>query len=359
MMVSPLSLKPDAWPEEDNTRWIQARRPAEFLGKPRPASQWSARRCRIVEQAYGQWLAWLLLIGVLDADVMPQDRVTEERVNEFVTVLQGRVSSASVGMMIGAFHRMMCVLDPASNWAWLLAIAQYLKVNARPERNRLAHMVSPKEVYDLGINLMRRARAKGDQPCYTATLGRDGLMIAMLICCPVRIKNSHGTEIGKHLRFDTDRYLIEWTEDETKTGLAYRGEFPPELTEWIDWYLTGPRKVLMSHGDAATRRLWINKSGRPMGESAVREQIKKRTRAAFGRHIWPHLFRAIAVTGLVDKAPEKIAIGPDLLGHTNEQTMQKHYILARGNQAHRAVQQSLLEERAEAVGRLKRNRKDK
>lgn len=353
-MTERLSLKFDSWPEADRARWIEACRPPDFLGKRRPASKWSAKRCQIVEQTYGQWLAWLYREGTLDPEALPQDRVTESRVIAFVEVLQDRMASASVGMMIGAFYRMMCVLDPGSDHEWLRNLAQWLKVNARSERNRLAHMVPPQQLYDLGLSLMRKAQAKGDETCYGATLGRDGLLIAMLICCPVRIKNLQGLSIGRHLRFDHDRYWINLSKDETKTGQAYQGEYLPELTTWIDWYLGGPRQILLSHGDdASTRHLWINKAGQPMGESAIREQVKNRTRDAFGRHAWPHLFRAIAVTGLVDLAPERIAIGPDLLGHTNEQTMQKYYILARGSQSHRAVQQSLLEMRAEAVERAK------
>lgn len=354
-MTQPLSLKFCDWPPEDKARWIAARKPAGFLDKPRPASKWSARRCRIVEQAYGQWLAWLLSGGeALDAHVLPQDRVIEARVDEFVEVLQARVSSASVGMMIGAFYRMMCVLAPASDWQWLRQKTQILKSIARPERNRLAHLTTPKQLYDLGIGLMRRSRGTGEDTYHAVTMGRDGLIIAMLICCPVRIKNLCELGIGVHLRFDVDRYWIALGEHETKTGRTYQGEYPPELTEWIDWYLKGPRERLLSHGaGCATRRLWINRFGKEMDESAIREQIKKRTRVAFGRHVWPHLFRPISVTGLIDQNPEQIAIGPDLLGHTNEQTMQKHYILARGNQAHRAVQRTLLEARAEAIARLR------
>ena len=50
--------------------------------------------------------------------------------------------------------------------------------------------------------------------------------------------------------------------------------------------------------------------------------------AAFGKAVWPHLFRDCAVTELVDCAPEEIGIAPDLLGHADLQTTQKHYIQA-------------------------------
>jgi integrase len=76
------------------------------------------------------------------------------------------------------------------------------------------------------------------------------------------------------------------------------------------------------------------------------------TRLAFGRNVWPHLFRHCAVTGLVDMAPEDIAIAPDLLGHASLQTTQQYYILARGTRAHQPVQKTLSDARHEARRRL-------
>jgi hypothetical protein len=35
--------------------------------------------------------------------------------------------------------------------------------------------------------------------------------------------------------------------------------------------------------------LWLDRGGRPMRSKAIRDQIKTRTRQAFGKPIWPHL----------------------------------------------------------------------
>jgi integrase/recombinase XerD len=85
--------------------------------------------------------------------------------------------------------------------------------------------------------------------------------------------------------------------------------------------------------------LWLDRGGRPMRSKAIRDQIKSRTRQAFGKAIWPHLFRDCAVTELVDCAPEEIGIAPDLLGHADLQTTKKHYIQAVGMKAHALVQE--------------------
>ncbi len=100
--------------------------------------------------------------------------------------------------------------------------------------------------------------------------------------------------------------------------------------------------------------LWINRWGRPMHSSAIRAQIKLRTRDAFGRALWPHLFRDCAVTELVACAPGDIGIAPDLLGHADLQTTKKHYIQAQGMTAHALVQ---VESRRRAVTSPSDNRR--
>jgi integrase/recombinase XerD len=91
--------------------------------------------------------------------------------------------------------------------------------------------------------------------------------------------------------------------------------------------------------------------GRPMRSSAIRTQIESRTEQAFGKAIWPHLFRDCAVTELVDTAPEEIGIAPDLLGHADLQTTQRHYIQAVGMKAHSRVQGVIAARRRAATPR--------
>jgi integrase/recombinase XerD len=50
-----------------------------------------------------------------------------------------------------------------------------------------------------------------------------------------------------------------------------------------------------------------------MSSNAIRAQIESRTRDAFGKAVWPHLFRDCAVTELVDSAPDEIGLAPDLI----------------------------------------------
>ena len=57
-----------------------------------------------------------------------------------------------------------------------------------------------------------------------------------------------------------------------------------------------------------------------MRSAAIRQQIESRTKQAFGKPVWPHLFRDCAVTELVDCAPDEIGIAPNL-AHARFQEM--------------------------------------
>lgn len=357
-MTTPMSLKLEDWPECDQHRWAQARRPGSFLSGPSPARKWSPRRCRICEQAYGQWLSHLKRTSALTLDKTPEARATSARIEAFVLELQSRVSSWSVAMMIGALQRMLDVMAPTSDWNWLKCLTSDLKAIAKPSRDKRPHMVSPEQLFDLGLRLMCEARGEAsDTYPYSALKARDGLMIAMLICCPIRVANLAQIEIGTHLLFDQDRYWLRFSAEETKTGEDYEGELPPGLTPWIEVYLKVSRRQLLTRAKTPvpTARLWIDRWGGPMKESSVRAQVEERTRCAFGRHVWPHLFRTVAATGITDHAPDQIAIAPDLLGHASLATTRRHYILSQAMQSHRAAQEALLQGRSAATKRRRSN----
>ena len=104
----------------------------------------------------------------------------------------------------------------------------------------------------------------------------------------MRLKNLAGLVIGQHLLFDGHDYRVSLTAAETKTGRPYVAAVPHELTPYIDRWLQVYRRVpLRAAGPPVTanieKHLWINRSGKPMRSRAIHEQIKKRTREAFGK----------------------------------------------------------------------------
>jgi integrase len=325
-----------------------------FDKRARIASGRSPRRCRIACQGYGQWLAWLLARGVLDPATSPEARVSPDLLEAFVRQLQERVAPWSVTMMVQGMQRVLVVMAPDRDWGWLNSVVANLKYVAKPKREKRSHLVDARQLYDLGLGLMETARigsVNGDY--HAATMGRDGLLITLLICAPVRIANLQAIEIGRHLQVNGPRYTLKFGASETKTGRVLESELPEELTPWIDFYLRVHRKRLLDHGEGeSTEALWISRWGTPMIEHAVRDQIKKRTCNAFGKPIWPHLFRTIAATAFVDHAPEHAAMIPDILGHASLGTSKRHYVLSSATRAHETTQTVALERRKAAAARL-------
>ena len=355
-MSIPLCIKRDDWPTIDQLSYREAREVTSFMGAPKPARKWSLARCRNVEQGYGQWLSFLARNGWLDMESLPETRVTLDRVRLFVIQLQDRVSSCSAAMIFEGFARMIMVMAPDSDWTWLRVVITNLKVNARPEKDKRPHMVDARQLLALGVDLMEEALEMGDL-YHAATRMRDGLLIAVIASCPVRIANLTAIEIGRHLLFDSDRYRLFFTEEETKTAHPYQAELSPALSPYMEIWLRDHRRRLLAHGDGVrTDRLWVDRWGKRMSDRSIRDQIEKRTRDAFGRHVWPHLARSIAATSFVDHDPDMVALVPDLLGHTDQRTARKHYILADAARAHAAVQAALEARRSAALTRLKERR---
>jgi integrase/recombinase XerD len=111
--MTSLCLVVDDWPEVGRERWRVAQAPAGFLEADKPASRWSAARQRIVEQGYGQWLAFLDRNGMLEHSCTPGQRANDDRLKEFVVQLRARVAPRSAAMMLGALVRMLSVISPS------------------------------------------------------------------------------------------------------------------------------------------------------------------------------------------------------------------------------------------------------
>jgi integrase/recombinase XerD len=232
-----LCLPVKQWPEIDQARWLMAQKPAGFLEDDKPATHWSPKRRRIVEHGYGSWLSFLDRNGALDPSCTPGDRATEHRLRDFVAELRARVAPASVLMMVGGLLRMLVVLVPERDWSMLARVYSHFRRTVVPSRDKRAHMVAATDLLALGISLMEAWEAGPPQRINKASRYRDGLLIALLIACPLRIRNLASIEIGRHLVGDGRGYQLHFTAAETKTKRPYVASLPPELTPYIDGWL--------------------------------------------------------------------------------------------------------------------------
>jgi len=67
---------------------------------------------------------------------------------------------------------------------------------------------------------------------------------------------------------------------------------PPWVGERLDWYLAHYRPVI--HGSHVHAGLWASAKGCPMKGGAIYDAVCRRTKAAFGKRMYLHLFRDAA-----------------------------------------------------------------
>ena len=83
---------------------------------------------------------------------------------------------------------------------------------------------------------MHRAAAERARlsPRHRVALYRDGLMIALLSSCSVRLRNLLGLTIGRHLTRRGDVYWVVTQREETKTKRPLEVPLPQALTAAIE-----------------------------------------------------------------------------------------------------------------------------
>jgi integrase/recombinase XerD len=114
------------------------------------------------------------------------------------------------------------------------------------------------------------------------------------------------------------------------------------LVSDLDRYIAHYRVILQTLGGRQDRgetdNLWISEIATPLDAKSIPQRIKKHTRAAFGQHLWPHLFRDCAATSVAVEDPKSERIIKSILGHSTMATSEKHYNQARGLEASRRYQ---------------------
>jgi integrase/recombinase XerD len=125
--------------------------------------------------------------------------------------------------------------------------------------------------------------------------------------------------------------------------------FPDELAANLQRYLERHRPVLLEvgqrHGRPPTEALWVSAVGRAMSYANISLQVRRRTKAAFGKPVNPHLFRDCAATSIAIAAPERVRMILPVLGHASLATSERHYNQAQTLEAGRRYQQTLAERR--------------
>ena len=199
---------------------------------------------------------------------------------------------------------------------------------------------------EAGLTLIREADADINGPqLRRALLFRNGLMVALLAPCPIRLRNFAALEIGRSfLRLESGWWIVL---EHTKSKRPDHRPVPSFLTVSIESYLEVYRPVLLrpaSGGDGArldprqrparstvippietASALWLSRLGTPLSSSQVERAITETTRMALGVPVNPHRFRTADATSAALHAPQSPHLASALLQHFDPKVTEQHY----------------------------------
>jgi site-specific recombinase XerD len=160
------------------------------------------------------------------------------------------------------------------------------------------------------------ARAKGT---------RNGLMIALLAFCPIRLKNFAALEIGSTFKEVHGRSWITLPSVTTKSRRPDERCVPELLNNDIAFYLQKCRPILL-RSKSNTAALWISaRTGAQLTTKNLGTLISKVTLAAVGVDVSPHLFRTAGATTAATYGGDTPHLASALLNHTDPRVTEEHY----------------------------------
>jgi site-specific recombinase XerD len=307
------SLPEELWPTKERAAWQEARRPSVRLQRGGAASHLRSVVQHDLMKRYGLFLDFVSRSGRLDMNALAAAHVTPENVEGYVTELKSRVSSVTVYGSIQKLRRFVQLIAPGKDLGWLIEIERQLYSERRP-RSKWDKVVTTDVLVDAGRTLMAEAEITKRPKLTRARMFRNGLMVALLAYCPIRLKNYVALEIGRSFVNEEGTWWIVLTAAETKEKREDERPVPEELTDSIERFLQIYRPVL-ARGKAETNALWLAIDGKPMSYASMAELIPETTRMTIGVAISPHLFRTAGVTTLATRAGDKPHAGSALLHH--------------------------------------------
>lgn len=319
------SLPHDQWPAADRTAWADACRPAQRLKRGGAAAHMKAITRDDLARRYGYLLDFMKRTQVLDADAKAAAHVTASNVALFLAELQARVSSVTVYGSIYKVRRVAQLLSPGQDFGWLCEIEKDLALVVQP-RSKFDRLVLTEVLIDAGMTLMREADVATHRSALArARQFRNGLMVALIAVCPIRLKNFFTLEIGRTFAHVRGSWWIVLPASETKEESADERPLPELLTQWVDRYLRNHRPILRRTADKSGA-LWLSSNdGRPSSYAGIERTISQTTLATVGVDVSPHLFRTAGASSAAIHAGRFPHLASALLHHRHPTVTEEHY----------------------------------
>jgi integrase len=320
----PRSLAVQEWPDADRLAWEDACRPGARL-KPGGAASCLAEVSQDdFARRYGAFLGFLQRTNRLDRSAAAAAQVTSSNVEAYIAELTARVRSVTVYNCIYKLRRAADLLAPTADFSWLAEIEKDLALVMEP-RSKFDRLVFTERLVEAGLTLVAEARAFAHGDLARARGVRNGVMIALLALCPIRLKNFAALEIGQTFKEIQGRWWIALPAINTKSRRPDERPVPAWLNRHINVYLNQSRPVLFG-SRPPTNALWISSTtGRPMTTKNIGTLISKITFETLGVDVSPHLFRTAAASTAAAYGGSIPHLASALLNHTNPRVTEEHY----------------------------------
>jgi integrase len=330
------SLPLQLWPVRDRSAWEAACRPAARLRRGGAAAHLKEVTRNDLAKRYGLFLDFLSRSDRLDPDAGPAARVTPQNMELYVAELKQRVSSVTVYGSICKLRRTAQLIAPDRNFRWLIEIERDLAYDMRP-RSKWDRLVLTEALVEAGLALIAEAETNDKlTQLDRARLVRNGLMVALLACCPIRRKNFAALEIGRSFVQIDRAWWIVLAASETKEKRPDERPVPDFLAEAINRYVEFYRPIL-ARTDTVSAALWLTSDyGRPMKCYSVWEVVTETTRLTVGVKLGPHLFRTSAASTAAVYGGSSPNLATAILHHTDPSMTEAHYNRATGLSAAQA-----------------------
>ncbi|SEK07799.1 Phage integrase family protein [Cribrihabitans marinus] len=303
-------------------------------------ARWSEATRRTNLKHYAGWLGWLQATGGLDWAVAPADRVTPSRVRAYVRDLGRAVAPITVSSYLRDLKVVTKAMSPDRDCRWLMDMTCRLKSWAQPVRIRRPQGLPAHDMFRTALEELARLTENGFRSPRATLAYRDTLLVAMLICAPLRLRNLAMIRVGEQLEKQGDEWHLRFAGHETKTHQPLHLVLPDALECHVETYMRHVRPAFP--GAELTDRLWISAKRAPMAETTIYARVMRTSERLFGTAVNPHTFRTIAATFLAESSPEDALRARPLLGHRRNDTTEAHYIMADQIRASQKVADALL-----------------
>ena len=320
----PRGLPVHEWPNADRSAWEDACRPGCRL-KPGGAASYLAPVSRDdFGRRYGAFLGFLQRTGRLKRDAAAAAQVTLSNVEAYTSDLTARVQSVTVWNCIYKLRRAAELLAPTADFSWLAEIEKDIALMMEP-RSKFDRLVFTGRLVEAGLTLAAEAQGFASSELIRARGVRNGLMIALLALCPIRIKNFAALEIGHTFKEVHGSWWIALPSISTKSRRPDERRVPELLNHSIEIYLNQSRPLLIG-SKLSTNALWISSTtGRAMTTKNLGTLISKITLETLGVDVSPHLFRTAAASTAAAYGGNTPHLASALLNHRDPRVTEEHY----------------------------------